>query len=95
MAHAQPAERPFANVPASFVPAAVLAVVLAAIVAIAALGPFGLFSPGDRIVIDPAVIEAGRQWELQRKQQSGWVDPVIESGREWERQRKQQSGQDV
>lgn len=95
MAHAQSAERPFANVPAPIVPAMVFAIVLAAIVAIAALGPLGLFTSGDRIVVDPAVIESGRQWELQRKQQSGWVDPVIESGREWERQRKQQSGQDV
>lgn len=46
----------------------------------------------DRGGVSPALIQAERDWELQRRQQSGWMDPVVEAGREWERQRKQQSG---
>ena len=91
MAHAQQAERAFPQSAITLVAAALVAVLLAGIVALS--NPFGLRAPvSDRIQVDPAVVEAGRQWELQRKQQSGYVDPVIEAGREWERQRKQQSG---
>ena len=40
---------------------------------------------------NPAVLESGVQWELQRRQQSGDVDPLTEAQREWERQRRLQS----
>ena len=42
--------------------------------------------------VDPAVIEAGRDWQVQREQQGGFADPVTEAGREWQRQREQQGG---
>jgi hypothetical protein len=93
MAHAQQAERAFPQTAISIAAAALAVILLAGIVAFSTMNPFGVLAPaGDRIQIDPAVIESGRQWELQRKQQSGYVDPVIESGRQWELQRKQQSG---
>ena len=41
--------------------------------------------------ISPALVESGAQWELQRRQQSGDVDPLTEAQREWERQRRLQS----
>jgi hypothetical protein len=73
--------------------AAVLAVI---VTVLAVFGSFSLVRAmgglGDGVTVSPAVLELGRQWELQRRQQSGWIDPVLESGREWERQRKQQSG---
>lgn len=72
--------------------AAVLAVIVTALVVI---GTFSLVRAvgglGDGVTVSPAVLESGRQWELQRRQQSGEIDWVLESGREWERQRKQQS----
>lgn len=73
------------------------AILVAAIITAAMLATGTLNLPGmqpgtqPRGEVSPALIQAGRDWELQRKQQSGWVDPVIEAGREWERQRKQQS----
>lgn len=46
----------------------------------------------ERGVVSPALIQAGRDWELQRKQQSiGYVDPLVEASREWERQRNELS----
>jgi hypothetical protein len=93
MAHAQQAERALPQTAVSLLAAAVAGVLLAGIVAFSTMNSSGLFAPvSDRIQIDPAAVESGRQWELQRKQQSGYVDPVIESGRQWELQRKQQSG---
>jgi hypothetical protein len=58
------------------------------------LPSFGPAAPAQPIAspVSDALIEAGREWERQRHQQSGYVDPLIEAGREWERQRDQQSG---
>jgi hypothetical protein len=42
--------------------------------------------------VDPAVIDAGREWQRQREQQGGFSDPFTEAGREWQRQREQQGG---
>ncbi|HEX2765692.1 MAG TPA: hypothetical protein VHR55_03515 [Candidatus Limnocylindria bacterium] len=76
--------------------AAIVALAVLATVVVGALGPLGLRIPApDVIRIDPAVIEAGRDWEIMRREQSGWVDPVIVAGREWERQRKQQMGYEL
>jgi hypothetical protein len=36
-------------------------------------------------------MESGRQWEIQRRQQLGYGNPVLDSGRDWEEQRRQQS----
>jgi hypothetical protein len=68
------------------------ALLVAGIVALAALGPLNLQLPSaDGPGVRPAVLEAARQWEIQRKAESGYVDPVIRSGQEWEQQRRQQS----
>jgi hypothetical protein len=75
MAHAQQAQRAFPLTAISLAAAAVAAVLMAGIVAFATINPSGLFAPAsDRVEIDPIVVEAGRQWELQRKQQSGTPD---------------------
>jgi hypothetical protein len=93
MAHAQRAERAFSQTAISLAAAAVLAVVLTGIVAFSTLNLFGIAAPtGERFQAAPAVIESGRQWELERRQQMGDVDPVTVTGDYWERQRRQQSG---
>ena len=93
MAHARQADRAFPQSVIYFAAAALAAVVLTGIVGIVTLDPFGFGLGIDRPGhITPAVLESGRQWELQRKQQSGYVDPLVQYGRDWERQRRQQSG---
>ena len=94
MAHARRAEPAYYPQSAIyFVTAAVAAVLLTIIAAFAGFDPFGIRTSVDqRITTNPAVVESGRQWELQRLQQGGYVDPVMESGRKWELQRLQQSG---
>ena len=93
MAHAHQADRAIPQAAIYLFAALAAATLVMVIVLAGALGPFSVRAPAtDRIQIDPAVIESGRQWELQRKAQSGYVDPVIQAGRDWEQQRKQQSG---
>ena len=71
--------------------ALVAALLIAGIVALSAFGPFKVQLPlaGDPGV-NPAVLDAGRQWELQRRAMSGEVAPVIRSGDDWEQQRRDQ-----
>jgi hypothetical protein len=93
MAHARQADRAFPQAAIYLFAALAAATLVMVIVLAGALGPLGVRTPTtDGIQVDPAVIEAGQQWELQRKAQSGYVDPVIQAGRDWEKQRKQQSG---
>ena len=93
MAHARQADRAFPQAAIYLLAALAAATLVMVIVLAGTLGPLGVRAPTtDAIQVDPAVIEAGRQWELQRKAQSGYVDPVIQAGRDWEKQRKQQSG---
>lgn len=40
---------------------------------------------------NPALIEAGREWQRQRELEGGFTDPVTQSAQDWEQQRKQQS----
>jgi len=78
---------------------AVVAVVAA--VAIAATILFGMLNPGrlspattqqgQESQVNPALVEAGREWQRQREQQGGFTDPLTQAGLEWEQQRKQQS----
>ncbi len=91
MAHARQADRAFPQAAIYLLAALAAATLVMVIVLAGALGPFAVRTPAtDGIQVDPVVIEAGRQWELQRKAQSGYVDPVIQAGRDWEQQRKQQ-----
>jgi hypothetical protein len=68
--------------------AAVAAVVLVGVVALTTVEPFGLGALGDDLAVSPAVVDSGIQWELERRQQYGYVDPVLDSGDQWERQRR-------
>src|SRR5688572_22240590 len=93
MAHARQADRAFPQA-ASYLTAAMAAAILViAVVAIAAFGPFGAQAPDlNGLRVNQAVLDSGAQWELERRAQSGYVDPVLDSGDDWERQRDQQSG---
>jgi hypothetical protein len=60
----------------AFAPAAVAALVMAAVLAIGIVLNGGVPTPNistdsDRITTDPAVLQSGRDWETQRRQQSG------------------------
>lgn len=94
MAQARPAERAFPqapNYPLAAVGAVLAAILIAATLAFAAIDPFGPQGPTVDSPVNPAVLDSGAQWELQRRLQSGDVDPLTEAQREWERQRRQQS----
>ena len=41
--------------------------------------------------VNPALVQAEREWQRQREQQGGYSAPLIQAEQEWERQRKQQS----
>jgi hypothetical protein len=93
MAQARHAEQ---SIPTSafLVPAALaVALVLGLIVALGIVGtrPIVLEEAQNRDV-SPALIQAGRDWQAQREQQSGYTDPLIQAGRDWQVQREQQSG---
>ena len=94
MAHARQANRAFPQVAISPIVAAVAAILVAGTLTFSALD-LGLPRPAvEAPQVNPALVEAGRQWELQRKAESGYVDPLIRSAREWEEQRRQQSAFD-
>ena len=93
MAHARQADRAFPQSAIYFAAAALAAVVLTGIIGLVTLDPLGFGGGVDRPSrISPALREAGLQWELQRKQQYGHLDPLIQAGRDWERRYKQISG---
>lgn len=77
--------------PLGAVGAILAAILVAGTLAFAAIDPFGLRGPSVGSPTSPALFESGAQWELQRRQQSGDVDPLTEAQREWERQRRLQS----
>ncbi len=93
MAQARQAER-FSPESAILVPAALaVALVIGLIVALGIVGtrPIVLQESQTRDV-SPALIQAERDWQEQREQQSGYTDPLIQAGRDWQAQREQQSG---
>jgi len=91
MAHARQVERTLPQFPTYRIPAilaALAAALIAAILAFGALDPFGRQAPSAQSP-NPALLEAEARWELQRKLQSGDIDPLTRAQREWERQRIQ------
>ncbi len=92
MTNVRQADRAFPPVAIYQIVALVAALLVAGIVALSAFGPFNVQLPqaGDPGV-SPSVLEAGRQWELQRMAMSGDLAPVIRTGDEWEKQRRDQS----
>lgn len=92
MAHARHAERAFPQVGAYIT--IVAALLVSGTLALFAFEPLKLQGPTAEVPpLTPALVEAGQQWELQRKAEMGYVDPIIDSGRDWEEQRRQQSGE--
>jgi hypothetical protein len=78
--------------------AIILGAALSALLAVSALLTTGGLAfpsidlPGERGEASPAQILAEREWERQRHQISGYLDPTTSAEREWERIRKQLSG---
>jgi len=93
MAQLGQAERgTFPQVAINPIAAIVAAILFAVIVAYAAIGPLGLLQPSfEGPNVDSALQEAGARWELERRLQSGDLEPLRGAEREWERQRHQQS----
>ena len=93
MAHARQADRAFPQAASYLIAALAAAILITAIAAIAAFGLFNVQAPDlEGVRVNQAVLDSGAQWELERRAQSGYVDPVLDSGDDWERQRDQQSG---
>ena len=95
MTQLQHAPRRATNLTAGFVAIAAAAVILVTIV-LGMLIPTRVSVPSTGIdegysQPNPALVEAERQWQLQREQQGGFTDPLTQAEREWERQRNQQS----
>jgi len=91
VAHAHQAERAFSQVShfsIASIAAAVAAIAIAAIISWSAFGSLDLDPPSVQAP-NPALLEAEGRWELQRKLQSGDLDPLTRAQREWERQRLQ------
>jgi hypothetical protein len=90
MTHARHADPAVPLTAIYFLAAALAAVVLITVVAVTTLEPFGFGARGEDLPgVSPAVVDSGIQWELERRQQYGYVDPVVESGDQWERERRQ------
>ena len=90
MAHAHPARRAFTPTANHIATAALAAVVFAGIVLFSTLG-MGIRVPvAEPSAFDQALMQSARQWELERRQQAGYVDPLSESGDRWELERRQQ-----
>lgn len=96
MAQARQAVRQIPHTVIYIAAALAAAIILGAVVALGSFGQVRLEQPAnpavDRGERSPAVLQSGRDWQLQREQQSGYVDQVIQAGRDWEKQRRQQSG---
>jgi hypothetical protein len=91
MTHARQAAGGFPTVAIHHIAAVAAAVLVAGIVALSAFGPFNVQLPVvDGPGVSPSVLEAGRRWELERRAQSGDLEPVLRSGDDWEKQRRQQ-----
>lgn len=72
--------------------AAAATIALSASVLLAAMNPFGFGPTGrDPVQYSPYVIASARLWELQRHQQSPYIDYAMRSAKLWEAQRLQQS----
>ena len=93
MAQARRADRTISQAAIYFDAALITAIVLTVMVA---TGTLNIFTAGSSSVApdgaNPALLQAGHEWEVQRRQQMGEVDPLVKYGQEWERQRRQQSG---
>jgi hypothetical protein len=93
MAHARQVDRGIPQATIAVLAGIAAAIVVAGVLAFTAFDALDLQRPP---VIapeaKPALIEAGRAWELQRHAETGYVDPDVRSGRDWEQERRQQSG---
>jgi hypothetical protein len=92
MTYAPPADRAFP--PVTNFPLAALAgaIMVAAILAFAAINPFGLGAPSiDAPRVNSLLLASEGRWELQHRLVSGDIDPLTRAEREWERQHVQLS----
>ena len=93
MAQARQADRAYPQAAMYPVFAVAAALLVTAIIAFSALGVLRIQLPTiGGVHTNQAVLDSGADWELQRRAQGGYVDPVIQSGNDWERERRQQGG---
>lgn len=93
MAQTRPADRAYPQAAMYPVIAFAAAIVVTAIIAFSALGVLRIQLPAvGGVHTDQVVLDSGADWELQRRAQGGYVDPLIQSGSDWERERRQQGG---
>lgn len=93
MAQARQADRAYPQAVMYPVVAVAAALLVTAIIAFSALGVLRIQLPAiGGVHTNQAVLDSGADWELQRRAQGGYVDPVIQSGNDWERERRQQGG---
>ena len=93
MAQARQADRAYPQAAMHPVFAVAAALLVTAIIAFSALGVLRIQLPAiGGVHTNQAVLDSGADWELQRRAQGGYVDPVIQSGNDWERERRQQGG---
>ena len=83
-------------VTAPYIVAMVAAAVIVATIILGMLLPGRAFLPSGQEQdangqVNPALVQAEREWQRQREQQGGYSAPLIQAEQEWERQRKQQS----
>ncbi|MBA2634063.1 MAG: hypothetical protein H0U86_13870 [Chloroflexi bacterium] len=92
MSQVRQAAGAFPPVAIHYIAAVAAALLIAGIVALSAFGFLNVqLPPVDDRGVSPTVLEAGREWEIQRRAQSGYIEPVIQSSDDWEEQRRQQS----
>jgi hypothetical protein len=92
MAHARQADRALPQAAIFLFATLVTVIALGAIVAYTAFGVRVDLPTADRAPSNPALLESGRQWEVERRQQMGEIDPLTRYGRDWEKERRQQGG---
>jgi hypothetical protein len=92
MTQARQAVRSFPVAVIYLTAALVAAIILSAMLATGAPSLFSTQAPGMELApVNPALIEAGHEWERRHRQLVGDVDPLVRAGQEWERQRHLQS----
>ena len=93
MAQTRQADRAFPQAAIYPVLAVAATLLVMAIIAFSAFGVLRIQLPAvDGVHTNQAVLDSGAEWELQRRAQGGYSDPVTQSGDQWERERRQQGG---
>jgi hypothetical protein len=92
MTQARQAVRSFPVAVIYLAAAVIAAIVLSAMLVTGAPSLFSTQAPSSELApVNPALIEAGHEWERRHRLLTGDVDPLVRAGQEWEHQRHLQS----